>query len=95
MHGKHPPVGNACLDGPLHEHHRRFHLRTCWRLLGADTFYYGLFPLLGKAGSAFGVPPLDVGVAMLIGKNVAMILSPLQPPPSWPWVLPAWNSTTT
>ncbi|MCD2435331.1 citrate:proton symporter [Acidaminococcus sp. NSJ-142] len=47
--------------------------------LGADTFYYGLFPLLGKAGSAFGVPPLDVGVAMLIGKNVAMILSPLQP----------------
>jgi CitMHS family citrate-Mg2+:H+ or citrate-Ca2+:H+ symporter len=47
--------------------------------LGADTFYYGVFPLLAKAGEAFGVAPLDVGVAMLIGKNVAMICSPLQP----------------
>lgn len=48
-------------------------------VLGADTFYYGLFPLLAKAGSAFGVPQLDVGIAMLIGKNVGMIISPLQP----------------
>lgn len=47
--------------------------------LGADTFYYGLFPLLGEAAAAFGVPQLDVGIAMLIGKNVAMICSPLQP----------------
>ena len=47
--------------------------------LGADTFYYGLFPLLGEAAAAYGVPQLDVGVAMLIGKNVAMICSPLQP----------------
>lgn len=47
--------------------------------LGADTFYYGVFPLLAKAGAAFGVEPIDVGVAMLIGKNVAMICSPLQP----------------
>ncbi len=48
-------------------------------VLGADTFYYGVFPLLGEAGAAFGVPQLDVGVAMLIGKNVGMIVSPLQP----------------
>ncbi len=48
-------------------------------VLGADTFYYGVFPLLGEAASAFGVPQLDVGVAMLIGKNVGMIVSPLQP----------------
>ena len=48
-------------------------------VLGADTFYYGVFPLLGEAGAAFGVPQLDVGVAMLIGKNVGMIISPLQP----------------
>lgn len=48
-------------------------------VLGADTFYYGVFPLLGEAGMAFGVPQLDVGVAMLIGKNVGMIVSPLQP----------------
>lgn len=47
--------------------------------LGADTFYYGLFPLLGEAGAAYGVPQLDVGIAMLIGKNVSMICSPLQP----------------
>lgn len=47
--------------------------------LGADTFYYGLFPLLGEAAAAYGVPQLDVGIAMLIGKNVAMICSPLQP----------------
>lgn len=48
-------------------------------VLGADTFYYGLFPLLGKAAASFGVPQLDVGIAMLIGKNVGMIISPLQP----------------
>ena len=48
-------------------------------VLGADTFYYGVFPLLGEAGAAFGVPQLDVGIAMLIAKNVGMIISPLQP----------------
>lgn len=48
-------------------------------VLGADTFYYGVFPLLGKAAATFGVPQLDVGIAMLIGKNVGMIISPLQP----------------
>jgi len=48
-------------------------------VLGADTFYYGVFPLLGEAATSFGVPMLDVGVAMLIGKNVGMIISPLQP----------------
>lgn len=48
-------------------------------VLGADTFYYGVFPLLSEAGIAFGVPQLDVGIAMLIGKNVGMIVSPLQP----------------
>ena len=48
-------------------------------VLGADTFYYGVFPLLGEAASNFGVPQMDVGIAMLIGKNVGMIISPLQP----------------
>ncbi len=48
-------------------------------VLGADTFYFGVFPLLGAAAANFGVPQLDVGVAMLIGKNVGMIISPLQP----------------
>ena len=48
-------------------------------VLGADTFYYGVFPLWGEASAAFGVPQLDVGIAMLIGKNVGMIISPLQP----------------
>ena len=48
-------------------------------VLGADTFYYGVFPLLGEAAANFGVPQLDVGIAMLIGNNVGMIISPLQP----------------
>ena len=48
-------------------------------VLGADTFYYGVFPLWGEASASFGVPQLDVGIAMLIGKNVGMIISPLQP----------------
>lgn len=47
--------------------------------LGADTFYYGVFPLLAKAGAAFSIPAMDIGTAMLIGKNIAMICSPLQP----------------
>lgn len=48
-------------------------------VLGADTFYYGLFPLLGDVAVKFGVPQLDVGIGMLIGKNAGMIISPLQP----------------
>lgn len=48
-------------------------------ILGADTFYYGLFPILGEVGKNFGVQPLDVGIGILIGKNVGMIVSPLQP----------------
>ncbi|MGF6906386.1 CitMHS family transporter [Fusobacterium sp. PH5-44] len=48
-------------------------------MLGADTFYYGLFPILGEVGKNFGVQPVDIGIGMLIGKNVGMIVSPLQP----------------
>lgn len=48
-------------------------------VLGADTFYYGVFPLLGDVAVQFGVSRLDVGIGMLIGKNVGMIISPLQP----------------
>lgn len=48
-------------------------------VLGADTFYYGVFPLLGDVAVKFGVPRLDVGIGMLIGKNVGMLISPLQP----------------
>lgn len=48
-------------------------------VLGADTFYYGVFPILGEVAEKFNVPAMDVGVAMLIGKNVGMIISPLQP----------------
>lgn len=48
-------------------------------VIGADAYYYGIFPLVAEVASQYGVAPLDTGLAMLIGKNVGMIVSPLVP----------------
>ncbi|MEG2685343.1 MAG: citrate:proton symporter [Erysipelotrichaceae bacterium] len=48
-------------------------------MIGADSFYYGLFPLVAEVGATYGVQPLSMGVALLIGKNVGLLVSPLVP----------------
>lgn len=48
-------------------------------VIGADAYYYGIFPLVAEVASQYGVTPLSTGLAMLIGKNVGMLVSPLVP----------------
>ncbi|MGE8080250.1 CitMHS family transporter [Peribacillus loiseleuriae] len=43
-----------------------------------DAFYYGVLPLLAKAGSAYGIDPALIGRASLLGLPVHL-LSPLVP----------------
>jgi citrate-Mg2+:H+ or citrate-Ca2+:H+ symporter, CitMHS family len=43
-----------------------------------DAFYYGILPILAKAGSAYGISAAEIGRASLIGQPVHL-LSPLVP----------------
>ena len=43
-----------------------------------DAFYYGVLPLLAKAGAAYGIDPALIGRASLLGLPVHL-LSPLVP----------------
>jgi CitMHS family citrate-Mg2+:H+ or citrate-Ca2+:H+ symporter len=43
-----------------------------------DAFYYGVVPVLAEAGQAYGISPVEIGRASLIGQPVHL-LSPLVP----------------
>ena len=43
-----------------------------------DAFYYGVLPILAKAGSTYGISAVEIGRASLIGQPVHL-LSPLVP----------------
>jgi citrate-Mg2+:H+ or citrate-Ca2+:H+ symporter, CitMHS family len=43
-----------------------------------DAFYYGILPILAKAGQVYGISPAEMGRASLIGQPVHL-LSPLVP----------------
>jgi len=43
-----------------------------------DAFYYGVVPVLAQAASAFGISPVEIGRASLVGQPVHL-LSPLVP----------------
>lgn len=47
--------------------------------MGADAYYYGVTPLIIEVCKNFGIDPESVGLAALLGKNVALLLSPLNP----------------
>lgn len=48
-------------------------------LLGTDSYFYGLLPLCIKVGENYNITPLTMGVAMIIGKNLSLLVSPLVP----------------
>ncbi|MFD6209468.1 CitMHS family transporter [Peribacillus sp. NPDC060253] len=49
-------------------------------IFSPDAFYYGLLPVLSKAGAAFGVDPIEIGRAALLGNGTTGFpLSPLNP----------------
>lgn len=47
--------------------------------IGTDAYFYGIVPLVVEVASRYGVAPLDTGLAMLVGKNFGVMLSPLVP----------------
>ena len=45
-------------------------------MLGTDSYFFGLMPLAIKVGQTYGVSPLDMAYAMLIGKNYGVLVTP-------------------
>lgn len=48
-------------------------------VLGTDAFFYGLLPLCIEVGQNYGVTAENMALAMLLGKNVGLLISPLVP----------------
>lgn len=48
-------------------------------VLGTDAFFYGLLPLCIEVSAKYGVTAENMGLAMLLGKNVGLLISPLVP----------------
>ena len=47
--------------------------------IGTDAYFYGIMPLVIEVGSTYGIVPLATAAAMIIGKNLALMVSPLTP----------------
>lgn len=48
-------------------------------MLGTDSYFYGLMPLAIKIGQNYDIAPLTMAIAMLIGKNLSLLISPMVP----------------
>lgn len=45
-------------------------------LLGTDSFFFGVVPIAISLGENFGIKPIDMANAMLIGKNYGVLVTP-------------------
>lgn len=48
-------------------------------ILGTDSYFYGLMPLAIQVGKNYQITPLTMAIAMSIGKNLSLFISPLVP----------------
>lgn len=48
-------------------------------LVGTDAYFFGLMPPIISVGEAFNVAGINTAMAMTIGKNVSLMISPLVP----------------
>ena len=48
-------------------------------VVGTDAYFFGIYPLVAGVGEQYGVSALNTGLAMIIGKNVGLMISPLVP----------------
>ena len=48
-------------------------------VVGTDAYFYGILPPLASVGEAFGIAQIDTAIAMLLGKNCILLLSPMVP----------------
>ncbi len=44
-----------------------------------DSYFYGLLPVLISVGAAFGVDPVQLGIVMVVCKNLGTFISPVVP----------------
>lgn len=47
--------------------------------IGTDAYFYGIMPLVMEVGETYGVASLNTALTMVIGKNLALMVSPLTP----------------
>lgn len=47
--------------------------------IGTDAYFYGIMPLVMEVGQTYGVASLSTALTMVIGKNLALMVSPLTP----------------
>lgn len=47
--------------------------------IGTDAYFYGIMPLVMEVGETYGVASLSTALTMVIGKNLALMVSPLVP----------------
>lgn len=47
--------------------------------IGTDAYFYGIMPLVMEVGETYGVASLSTALTMVIGKNLALMVSPLTP----------------
>lgn len=47
--------------------------------IGTDAYFYGIMPLVIEVGTTYGIAPLSTAITMIIGKNLALMVSPLVP----------------
>lgn len=48
-------------------------------VVGTDAYFFGLMPPIIEVGKAFGVDAINTAMAMLLGKNISLMISPLVP----------------
>lgn len=47
--------------------------------IGTDAYFYGIMPLVMQVGETYGIASLSTALTMIIGKNIALMVSPLVP----------------
>lgn len=48
-------------------------------ITGTDAYFYGILPPLAGVGEAFGIKSIYTAIAMILGKNCILLLSPMVP----------------
>ena len=48
-------------------------------IVGTDSYFYGIMPLAMEVGQNYAIEPLNMAIAMLIGKNISLLVSPMVP----------------
>lgn len=65
--GNHIPIIIGLLSAPLA------------LVFSTDAYFYGILPILIGVGNSFGVDPVSIAIAMIVGRNCADFISPTVP----------------